>query len=141
MANSGGAAISLWAADTHEAMTLARSSDLPDDFTADMQLPLILGRDTPVLLVSNVKQDSHAKPVKDHMLRHGVHAWVELALSDGEELLGILVAYYTEPRKFSVDEVELLRTFPNQPAISTINARLYRQTGDTQHRRIQRLHG
>ena len=139
IANSVGAAIFLWADDTHEAMTLARSSDLPDDFTADMQLPLILGRDTPVLLVSNVKQDAHAKPVKDHMLRHGVQAWVELALSDGEELLGILVAYYTEPRKFSVDEVELLRTFANQAAISISNARLYRQTGDALDRRIQQL--
>src|SRR5260221_5054361 len=61
IANSAGAAIYLWADDANAAMTLARSSDLPDHFTASMQLPFIFGLDTPVLLHTNIKQDSQLK--------------------------------------------------------------------------------
>src|SRR5450432_275262 len=126
IANSKAAAIFLWSDDTRETMTLARSSGLSEAFTAEVQLPLILGRDTPALVIGNVRQDSDAAPVREYMQRHGLQAWVELALSDGEELLGILVVYYPEPRMFSDDEVELLRIFANQAAISISNARLYR---------------
>ncbi len=139
VANAMGAAVFMWRDDTHSSMVLVRSSGLNSQFTSEAPTPLWAGQGTQPILVGNAATDQQARKISDVMLRHNIHAWIEIPISHGENYLGVLGIYYQEARQFSSDEIELLKTFGNQAALSISNSRLYRQTDEALERRIQQL--
>ncbi len=139
VAVASGAAIFLWWDDAKTSLALVRSAGLSAQFTSDTPMPLTTNKTMQPVVVQNVQIDARAKQLCNSMLREKVYSWVELPLYHGEEMLGVLVSYYPTPRQFTGDEIELLKTFANQAALSISNARRYRQTDEALDRRIEQL--
>jgi signal transduction histidine kinase len=64
----------------------------------------------------------------------GLRSLLCVPLKISARLLGLLLVYTTEPRRFREDEVELLAALAAQSATAIENARLYRAMLDTQER-------
>ena len=73
------------------------------------------------------------------MDREYKRAWAEFLLRKGDDLAGIIVFYFNEPRDFDNEEIELLRNFVSQAALAISNARLYTQADEALNRRIDQL--
>ena len=132
-------AVFLWADETRKAMNMVRSYGLGEHFTADAPMPLCMESPVQPLAIQNARLDPRSARIYDLMRREQINAWIELPLVHGEDALGILIAYYHEPHPFTGDEIELLRTFANQSALSISNARLYRQTDEALEHRIEQI--
>ncbi|HLY25551.1 MAG TPA: GAF domain-containing protein, partial [Aggregatilineales bacterium] len=140
--NSNGAAIFLWWDNARTTMALAASFGLSTEFTSSAPLPVskdLRHHAGQPLIVANVQEDTSAASLREVMLRHGIASWIELPLQHGDDHLGILSIYYNVPHNLRGDEVELLRIFANQAALSISNARLYRQTDEALDRHISQL--
>lgn len=139
VAEASGAAVFLWWDEAKKTLGLAQTAGLSQDFANDAPLPLSLSDGLQPLVIQNARLDSRAAGIFDLMRREQINAWIELPMLHGERALGVLVAYYRNPRSFSGDETELLRTFANQAALAISNARQYRQTDDALERRVDQL--
>jgi len=64
---------------------------------------------------------------------------VEVPLQVKGRSIGSLAVYYTAPRHFKGDEIELLTTLAAQAAIALRNAQLYSQTDQALARRVEEL--
>ncbi len=143
IANADSAAIFLWWDDAQQALALVRSSGVQPSFDADPPMPLLLAKGVPdhlpPLIILEARTDPQAEPVRAAMQREGYAAWIELPLRNGTDVLGVLAAYYRKPQRFDSEEIELLRAFSNQAALSISNARLYRRTDEALEQRIAQL--
>jgi GAF domain-containing protein len=76
--------------------------------------------------------------LQDHFMRlvhrEGLRSLLCMPLQTSVRLLGLLLVYTTEPRRFREEEVELLTALAAQSATAIENARLYRDMLDTQER-------
>ena len=130
-------------------LSLARNVGLSDAFSYYPPTPLIADQaqnDEPRRLGRQpvVVSDSHTDPQVDPARRaaldvEGKRAWVELMLVSGDEPMGVIVAYFDQPRRFSAEEVELMRAFAVQAALAINNARLYTSTDIALSRRVNQL--
>ncbi|MCD4686447.1 MAG: GAF domain-containing protein, partial [Anaerolineae bacterium] len=91
------------------------------------------------IIVTDAQIDQRAGDIRATLQREYNRAWAEFLVRKGDELIGVLVFYYNEPRHFSSEEQELLRNFTNQAAMALSNARLYTQTDETLKRRVEQL--
>ncbi len=143
LAGADGAAIFLWWDDTQQSLALARSAGMSESFAADPPLPVLfagsVSADVQPLTISNRHSDPRTASAAEAMQREAYTAWIELPLRNGAEVLGALVAYYHQPHRFAAEEVELLRAYANQAALSISNARLYRRTDEALEQRIGQL--
>jgi GAF domain-containing protein len=144
VANCNAVALYMWWEDAHRPLSLACHNGLSEAFVADPPQPLLLDLDDlqrrrqPVI-VTDLHIDHRTHNVRALMDREHKRAWIEFLLRKGDELLGILVFLYDEPRNFGPEEIELLRTFTNQAALAISNARLYTQTDEALDRRVEQL--
>ncbi len=139
VAEASSVAVFVWTDEAHQTLKMVRSWGLSEHFSADVPTPLSLESGLQPLVIQNARLDPRAAGIYDVMRREQINAWIELPMWHGDTALGILVAYYREPRPFTDDEIELLRTFANQSALSISNARLYRQTDEALERRIEQI--
>jgi len=144
MASCDAVALFMWWDGTHRPYVLERMNGLSASFKQDPVRPLImdigdLRRRRQPLVVTDVLTDQRTSPVRPAMIRESKRAWIEYLLRTGDDILGVLVFYFDEPRTFSAEEIELLRNFTNQASSSISNARLYTQTDEALHRRVEQL--
>ncbi|MGC9357295.1 MAG: GAF domain-containing protein [Anaerolineae bacterium] len=69
----------------------------------------------------------------------GFRAFADVPLRRGEQPVGLLTVQFTEPHYFDEDEENLLHILAEQAAVAIENARLYEQTGEELHLRIESL--
>ena len=137
-------ALYVWWDDARRTLMLARYSGLSDAFSVEPPEPMLAAledgarRRQPVI-VTNSQVDRRAAHLRPRLDRERKRAWVELLLAKGDDLLGILVLYYDEPRQFSAEEIELFRNFANLAALAISNARLYTRTDEALQRRVEQL--
>jgi GAF domain-containing protein len=134
----------MWWEGTHHPLTLARHTGLSETFAANPPRPLLmdivdLQRRRQPLVVTDSHIDQRTRDVRPVMDREYKRAWAEFLLRKGDDLTGILIFYYNDPRTFDPEEIELLRNFTNQAALAIGNARLYTQTDAALARRIEQL--
>ncbi len=144
VASCNAIALYMWWDGTHHPLTLARHNGLSEHFVDNAPAPLLmdiddLQRRRQPVIVTDMSIDQRTHNIRPLMNREQKHAWIEFLLRKGDDLLGILVFYYHESRRFSTDEIELLRTFTNQAALAISNARLYTQTDEALDRRVEQL--
>lgn len=144
VASCNAVALYMWWDTPHQSPLLARYNGLSDAFIASPMRPLLLDIDDlhrrrqPVI-VTDAHTDQRTQELRPLLERENKRAWTEYLVRKGDELLGILIFYYNEPRTFGSDEVELLRNFTNQAALAISNARLYTQTDEALNRRVEQL--
>lgn len=139
-----GVALYLWPEGTTHELVLVRKRGLSDHFATAPPDPLVLvaddlARRRQPLVVSDVRGDVRARHLRGRMESEGKRAWIEFLLRKGDELLGVLVCYYAEPRSFSPDLLELLRNFASQAGLALRNAQLYTRTHAALQRRVDQL--
>lgn len=144
VAGCNAVALYMWWTDMHHSPLLARHTGLSTVFVENPPRPLILDIDDlhrrrqPVI-VTDAHIDQRILDEGGAMAREYKRAWVEFLLRKGDDLLGILVFLYDEPRRFGPEEIELLRNFTNQASLAISNARLYTQTDEALKRRVEQL--
>jgi NtrC-family two-component system sensor histidine kinase KinB len=144
VASSNAVALYLWWGEMRSSLSLVRYTGLSEEFAANPARPLLLDIDDlqrrrqPVI-VTDAHIDQRTHEIREDMDREDKRAWVEFLLRKGDELLGVLVFFYNEPRYFSKEEIELLRNFTNLAALAISNARLYTQTDEALKRRVEHL--
>jgi len=67
------------------------------------------------------------KSTQELLSKIGVRSFQGVALTVGEEILGVLYANYCHPRTFSKEERKTIQTFANHAALALKNARLLEQ--------------
>ena len=83
--------------------------------------------------------DIHGEPGLGDLLplavQEGYRSFLDVPMRGRERVLGVLSAYYTEERRFTPTEIEMLRSFADQAAVALETAQLLR----SQERRIAEL--
>lgn len=69
----------------------------------------------------------------------GFGSYADLPLQAQGAAIGILAVYFSEPRRFRITEIELLKTFAAQGALAVTNARLFARTDQALARRVEQL--
>ncbi len=115
----------------------ADAGELPEPLLVSARTQL--SPDQQPLVITDAAQDDLAAALRPALGRLGMAAWIELPLIYQGVVLGVLVVYIDQPREFSPETVELLRTFANQSAQAMTNARLYAITDETLERRVGQL--
>ncbi|MBN1200891.1 MAG: GAF domain-containing protein [Anaerolineae bacterium] len=133
-----------WGGNTNQPLSLVRHSGLSDVFVAAPPRPLLLNEQNlqhqrQPIIVTDASIDNRTKYIRSQMMRENKHAWVELLLCKGGDLLGVMTFLYNNPRSFNAVEVELLRNFADQAAQAINNASLYTQTDRALNRRVKQL--
>jgi NtrC-family two-component system sensor histidine kinase KinB len=130
-------------------LQLARNIGLSEAFNSDPPIPLIIRPGDaddphrpghqPVVVSSANSEPLLSDAERAFITREGMRAWIELMLMSGDAPQGVVVAYYQEPRHFSGDEIELIRTFTVQAALAINNARIYNSIDSALDRRMSQL--
>jgi PAS domain S-box-containing protein len=81
-----------------------------------------------ILHTEDIARELDLTPLSAYLEALGAHSLLALSLSTGEDLHGVMIAYSGQPRRFTIDEVELARTICNQSAIALEKASLYAET-------------
>jgi diguanylate cyclase (GGDEF)-like protein len=94
-----------------------------------------------VFAVEDVRKSAaaHKSGFRTLAREEGFRALLDVPLRGLDRVLGSLTAYYSVPRQFSQDEIELLTTFANQAAVAIENARLYASTDERLRERVTEL--
>jgi len=125
-------AIYLLREDNHQIMDLARASNLREA-TLDMlatELQTANGRFSAIsngepTLIADM-QTADLSLVRTPVLpSEGVGALAELPLITQGDVIGVVALYFAEPHIFEPAEVELLKTFASQAALTIANSRIY----------------
>lgn len=69
----------------------------------------------------------------------GFGSYADLPLQAQGAAIGLLAVYFSEPRRFRLTEIELLKTFAAQGALTVTNARLFARTDQALARRVEQL--
>lgn len=146
VAEANAVAVYLYWDDARSTLALVRSAGLSAEFTAALPDPLVIdalrnGRAENIapVVVKDAASDERAAALRATMKVERKAAWIELPLSFGGVGMGVLTLYYDQPQDFSVELIELLRTFAAQSAQAIHNARLYTITDETLERRVGQL--
>ncbi len=115
----------------------ADAGELPEPLLVTARTQL--APDQQPIVITDVAQDALAEGLRAALERLGKSAWIELPLIYQGVALGVLAIYSDQPREFSPETVELLRTFANQSAQAMTNARLYAIADETLERRVGQL--
>lgn len=142
---SGATAVSVYLFEDGKAtLSLARSAGIDDALLAKpapqplLHTKELLGQHAQIA-IADINQDERASSLRVWVQQAGKSALIELPLLVGGMALGVLVLYFDEPRVFSGEMIEMLRTFTNQAAQAISNARLYSLTDEALERRVGQL--
>ncbi|MCB0214586.1 MAG: PAS domain S-box protein, partial [Anaerolineae bacterium] len=120
-------------------LTIQTSQGLPDDYIAWGKRGLDKGINSQAVLtrnpvaVSDLSQqlqnggDVDSRSRWTVLVTHGYHAVLAVPLIVKDEVYGSLVLYYSQPRQFPKESIELAVTFADQVALAIENARLRTQ--------------
>jgi PAS domain S-box-containing protein len=81
-----------------------------------------------ILHTEDISREPDLAPLSAYLETWGTRSLLALSLATGEDLHGVMIVHSEQPRRFSVDEVELARTICNQSAIALEKASLYAET-------------
>jgi len=139
LSDADGVAILL--ANGDPSLKVARSVGLSETLTE--QLPKLLGnsdsRQTQLIQLKSVKDDTQGRNNRELMTREGVNAWIELPLMGGGARFGALAIYYKRGQELNDEDVEVLRAFATQAAQAIQNANAYRRADEALSRRVGQL--
>lgn len=110
--------------DDYLKQTSAFMSQRPIALTLTTRRPVILSNLADMLEFSD---DLDLKTSLAPVFNNGFKSMLAVPLVVKDEVYGSLTLYYTEPRNFSTDEIELAITFCDQAALAIENARLQAQ--------------
>jgi PAS domain S-box-containing protein len=127
-----------------DGLALARSTGLSGDFRAEPPRNLLVTEAPPLdfqqpVVVNDAAGEARAEAMRPMIEREGIAAWIELPLLYQGVRVGVIALYFKAPRSFSLETVELLRTFASQCAQAISNARLYAITDEALERRVGQL--
>ncbi len=91
------------------------------------------------VVISDIYADERTAPLVEMLEKQDTASMVEMPLEIGNKALGVIVFYYSQPRSFSADEIEVLRTFSTQAAQAINNAQMYTTTDEAFQRSIEQL--
>src|SRR5262245_57511421 len=101
------------------------------------QAPLLAQaiRDRAPLLIEDTETDPRITPLAREIARQrGYRSVLQLPLVQRDGVIGVIGVSHSEPRSFSSDELELLRTFAAQAVIAIENVRLFNETKEALER-------
>ena len=125
-----------------ETLKIRTGQGLTDEYMAESDIQLGLGTTGQAVLtrqpqlqtdLATVLEEGNAttRARRKRLLSSGYHAVLAVPLIVKEVAYGGLTLYYTQPRKFSTEEVDLTITFSDHAALAIENARLHEQTKQT----------
>src|SRR5262245_26537924 len=86
-------------------------------------------RDRAPLLIEDTETDPRITPSAREIARQrGYRSTLQLPLVQRDRVIGVIGVSHSEPRSFSSDELDLLRTFAAQAVIAIENVRLFNET-------------
>src|SRR5690606_14027924 len=92
-----------------------------------------------VLVISDIGTDARAGQLRSKGLQYHFHSVIELPLTAGGDLLGIMGLYFPGRVSSGDSRLELLKTFTTQAAQALYNARRYVEANDAFQRNAERL--
>src|SRR5262245_30941089 len=101
------------------------------------QAPLLAQaiRDRAPLLIEDTETDPRITPLAREIARQrGYRSTLMLPLVQRDGVIGVIGVSHSEPRSFSSDELELLRTFAAQAVVAIENMRLFNETKEALER-------
>ena len=101
------------------------------------QAPLLAQaiRDRAPLLIEDTETDPRITPLAREIARQrGYRSTLSWPLVQRDGVIGVIGVSHSEPRSFSSDELELLRTFAAQAVIAIENVRLFNETKEALER-------
>ena len=84
----------------------------------------------PVQVADIAEAGAYSGPLRDVLLQTGTRALLGIPLLREDHLVGGLTVSKKTPGEFSLEVIDLLRTFAAQSAVAIQNARLFREIGD-----------
>lgn len=135
----------IWLDAAKKNLTLSSSNGLSHHFVANPPTPLLVNepdfntREQP-LVIADGREDKRATALISLFDQENKRAWVEMLMRDGEEMLGILVVYFTAPHQFSHEDSEVLRTFASQAALAIRNSQRYGRADAALSRRLEQMY-
>ncbi len=80
------------------------------------------------VIVAGLNADPAMRRIAPLAQEEGFVAFADIPMRIGERIIGMLVAFFSQPHYFTESEKDLLTTFADQAAIAIENARLYART-------------
>lgn len=138
-------AIYLYERDLGE-LFLAHGTHLSDEFMhAWMTIPIeeqeriqAFHNESPVL-VAEMSTSHLSQPIITQMQKEGIQAFADFPLITPSGTIGQVSVYFSEPQRFQIDQIELLKTFAAQAALAVANARAHAATDLALQRRVEQL--
>jgi PAS domain S-box-containing protein len=134
--------------ETQQVLRLAMTLGLSEEYAAESDtLPLQFGGRAHAIaagepvVISDVLTDTSPLGYVPMSVREGFRAFADLPLKRADRIVGMLSAMFVNPHDFSATEIDLLAALADQAAIAIENARLYAQTDNELHRRMEALSG
>src|SRR5262249_41815132 len=80
------------------------------------------------LLVEDAEADPRITLLAREIARQrGIRSWLQLPLIHRDSVIGVITVGHAQPRAFTRDDIELLRTFADQAVIAIENVRLFKE--------------
>lgn len=92
-----------------------------------------------VLVISDIGTDARAGQLRSKGMQYHFNSVIELPLTAGGELLGVMGLYFPSRVSAGDSRLELLKTFTTQAAQALYNARRYVEANDAFQRNAERL--
>src|SRR5215467_13486272 len=121
--------------DGEQQLTASSSTTPSGDAALRAMYPLRLTQ-TPLLAQALAKrepllvEDAEADPritllAREITRQRGIRSWLNLPLILRDSVIGVITVGHAQPRAFTRDDIELLRTFADQAVIAIENVRLF----------------
>jgi|Deesub1362A_J573_1020465.scaffolds.fasta_scaffold03093_2 PAS domain S-box-containing protein len=126
---------------------LARATNLSDGF---IQNELIIPLDDEAIssalkgstprLISDIDQSEEIDEQRRQSLRaEGIQAMGEVPLTTPSGPIGLAIVYFSEPQRFTRDQIELLKTFAAHAGLAVANARMHAETDQALRQQLDQL--
>src|SRR5262245_52534847 len=123
--------------DGEQQLTASSSTTPSGDAALRAMYPLRLTQ-TPLLAQALAKrepslvEDAEADPritllAREIARQRGIRSWLNLPLIHRDSVIGVITVGHAQPRAFTRDDIELLRTFADQAVIAIENVRLFKE--------------
>lgn len=144
LTNADATAVFMHMDDAARTLALVRSNGFTTALRHDPPYPLGMGRrsaSSDWFVVQNGATDPRVGPIRAALLEARFVSWIELplAIGNGSEHFGALVAYYQQPHSFAAEEIEVQRIFADHAAYAIRNSQMHRRTSLLLDQRVAQL--
>jgi PAS domain S-box-containing protein len=130
----------------HDRLFLAHATNLSDEFmrkwqdiSREDQHRIQAFHHEKSLLISDVSSSNLPPSVIASLESEKIHAYADFPLITPSGTIGQLSVYFSNPRQFQPDQIELLETFAAQAALAVANARAHAETDEALRHRVDQL--